>query len=181
MLKAGRREWLGLLILASALAAGAATASACVPQPFITVHPLASGPAGGQVTIDGQMFANGSRIEIRWNGTDGPVLGTAQSGDFSVPVTIPAAPTGLYTVVALTRSQAGVQGEVARAEFQVTGAEATPAPAKGAARGSSGGTSFASVAAAVGLVAIGGMGGALLMGRRSKSRSDSPRTPAPVG
>jgi len=173
------RLLLGVGLLGSALVGGAAGAYGCVPQPFILVQPQASATPGTEVKVDGQLFSNGSKIEIRWNATDGPLLATASSSDFSVPITIPSAPAGLYTVVALSRSQAGVQGEVARAAFQVTGGAPAPAPAVGSsgagavpARGD-GGTSFPSVAAAVGLVALGLLGGALLFGRRRRGGSSS--------
>lgn len=186
MSKAGRRLLLVLGLFGAGVVGRAAGAYGCVPQPFILVHPRASATPGTEVRVDGQLFSNGSKIEIRWNATDGPQLATAQSADFSVPITIPSAPAGLYTVVALTRSQAGVQGEVARAAFQVTGGAPAPAPAVGSSGAGAvparrdGGTSFPSVAAAVGLVALGLLGGALLFGRRRGGGSSS-QTPTAAG
>lgn len=180
------RLLLAVGLLAAVVGGKAADAYGCVPQPFILVRPQASAAAGTEVKVDGQLFPNGSRIEIRWNATDGPLLATTQSADFSVPITIPSAPAGLYTVLALSRSQSGVQGEVARAGFQVTGAAPAPPPAASPPEArpeppsSGGGTSFASVAAAVGLVALGLVAGALLFGRRSKHATGSP-TPTTTG
>lgn len=180
---ASRRLLLGAGLLGSVLVSGAAGAYGCVPQPFILVHPQASAAPGAEVKVDGQLFPNGSRIEIRWNATDGPLLAAATSADFSVPITIPSAPAGLYTVLALSRSQSGVQGEVARAGFQVTGAAPAAAPAFGSpAAGAEPAhtdksTSFPSVAAAVGLVALGLLGGALLFRRRRSGASQTPTAP----
>lgn len=169
-----KATWLLVATAAWAVLALAGPTYACVPQPFIAMHPLGSGAAGSQVNVDGQLFDNGTRIEIRWNATDGPLLGTAQSADFSVPVSIPSVAPGLYTVLALTRDPAGVQGSVARAEFLITGASqpsTTAVASAGSKRGtndSSGGVSFASVSAAVGLVALGLIGGTMLSGRRTR-------------
>lgn len=173
MLRA-RRWWCGPLAALSVVLGTAGTGYACVPQPFITIRPLASAVAGAQVTVDGQLFDSGTRIEIRWNAADGAVLGTAQSADFSVPVTVPQGPPGLYTVLAVSRSPSGVQGSVARAALQVTEPGATLGAPTAAGAPSSpkverdSGIPFTSVAAAVGLVAIGGLGGAWLAGRRKR-------------
>lgn len=150
------------------LIAGSAS-YACVPQPFVVIHPQSSGAVGSQVTVNGQLFET-ARVEIRWNATDGPLLATAQSTDFAVPLTVPSAPPGLYTLIAFSRGANGVLGSVARAEFQVTGPAPVPvteSPVRNeAATESSNGASFASVAAAVGLVAIGAFGGAAVVARR---------------
>ena len=179
-----RLGWAGVLAVIAVTLGASATSFACVPQPFIVIHPQSSGAPGSEATVDGQIFDPGSRGEIRWNGTDGPLLATAQTENFSLPVTVPSVPSGLYTVIALTRAPNGVMGAVARAEFQVTtGAEPVPVTQPptgldaGADESSADGTSFASVAAAVGLVAIGAFGGAALVARR---RPRSSAMPAPV-
>lgn len=167
-----RWGWARAAVLAAIslmLIAGSAS-YACVPQPFVVIHPQSSGAVGSQVTVNGQLFENG-RVEIRWNATDGPLLATAQSTDFAMPVTVPSAPPGLYTLIAVSRGANGVLGSVARAEFQVTGPAPvpiteSPVPNGAAADESSNGPSFASVAAAVGLVAIGAFGGAAVVARR---------------
>lgn len=108
--------------------AWAGLAYACVPQPrLVTVAPRSSGPAGGQVTVDGIGFdPPPSRVEIRWNSADGALLGTADQGDFSVPVTIPAAEPGLYGILVISRGADGVLGNTGRATFQVTGEPLPP-------------------------------------------------------
>jgi hypothetical protein len=116
----------GLLVLL-----GAAAAWACVPQPIISsVQPRASGPAGGQVTVVGDNFDR-APVEIRWNGVQGPLLGTGNGPIFSIPVTIPDDVEGLYVLTALSRQPGGGVGGTARASFQVQGAsgEAATAPA----------------------------------------------------
>lgn len=94
------------------------TAWACVPQPALSVQPLGSGPPGSRLTIEGANF-DGGRVELRWNGLDGPLLGSGTGGSFTVPITIPDVPDGLYTLVALERRQDGSVGGVARAPFQL--------------------------------------------------------------
>lgn len=106
---------LGLLFLV--LAAGRAWA--CVPQPFIFLEPVSSGPPGSEVTVQGLRFGEPD-IEIRWQTPDGPTLATATGGDFSVLVTIPEAPPGLYALLVIARAPGGGIDSVQRAVFQVT-------------------------------------------------------------
>lgn len=174
---------LSTLIALLAVIVPAGASYACEPQPYLLIRPVSSAAAGAQVTVDGHLFGNGSRIEIRWNGTDGALLGTAQTGDFVLPVTIPESPVGLYTVLAVSRNPAGVQGGVARAVFQITGPDAgTSVPSISAPpsvpKNPSSGLSFVSVAASVGLLALGGLGGGALVSRRRTKRSEesSPAT-----
>ena len=180
-------RWLGALAALPVTLVVAETGYACEPQPYLLIRPRASGAAGAEVTVDGRLFDNGKRIELRWNATDGPLLGTAQTADFAVPVTIPQAPIGLYTLVAVTRSPAGVQGGVARAGFQIANPgeatvranDFTPAPPPTRPQRSS--SPFASVAASVALLAIGALGGGAIMSRRrpkppAASTTATPRT-----
>jgi hypothetical protein len=108
---------------------GAAGALACVRQPLVVVQPQSSGPPGTRVTVAGTGFSD-DRTELRWNGQDGPLLGTATGPEFSVPVTIPEAPGGLYSLVAVLRSPDGSIGNAVRASFQITAGTA-PAGATG--------------------------------------------------
>lgn len=119
----------GLGLLATLLAAvwGAGSlAWGCVPQPrLLTVQPRSSGPAGTEVTLAALGFDPG-RAEIRWNAVDGELLGVANGPEFSVPVTIPRAPEGLYNLIVLARSPGGEIGNTGAVSFQVTSLGATP-------------------------------------------------------
>ena len=84
-----------------------------------------------------------SPVTVRWNGPDGPVLSTAvpdRSGTISVLFSIPDAPAGHYTVVAVQKNAHGydVYGTPARSPLQVLG---PGQPAGAGARG--GGTAGA--------------------------------------
>lgn len=104
---------------------GVHAAWACVPQPrLVAVLPDSSGPPGTEVTIDGLGFDPG-RAEVRWNSREGEVLATANGPDFSVTITVPEAPAGLYALVVLSRQPGGAIGNTARAAFQVTGPDGT--------------------------------------------------------
>lgn len=127
----GARRGIGVRTAASAVGVlvllGAAAAWACVPQPIISsVQPRASGQAGGQVTVVGDNFDQ-APVEIRWNGVQGPLLGTSNGPSFSIPVTIPDDVEGLYVLTALSRQPGGGVGGTARASFQLLGAAADPA------------------------------------------------------
>ena len=107
----------GLLVLLCLVSAGMAWA--CVPQArLVSLQPRSSGKAGSQVTVSGLGFDPG-RAEIRWNDADGPLLGTASGPNFSVQVTIPEAPEGLYAIVVLSRAATGGVGNAGRAAFQI--------------------------------------------------------------
>lgn len=178
------RCWLAAGVVATALAL-AGTAWACIPQPLATLEPRESGPAGSEVTVKALSVAG--EAEIRWNGADGPLLGKATGPNFSAPVKIPEAEPGLYTVVVLERAPSGVVGSTARASFLVTG-PGGDATTGSAAPGTSGRRSEpmsaaadnsssegvplgAAVAAGMGLVGLGAIGGAAIGRRRSVSRS----------
>jgi len=158
---------------------------ACNPMPLITIAPQASGPPGTKVAVDG--LAVGANAEIRWNGLKGPLLATAAGPTFSVPITIPDAPVGLYVVVVLDRGANGAVGNTGRAEFLVTGPGGAPAPTPrsgatvtvapgGTSKPTASGTSAVVYAlSAAALVAVGALGGAFVAGRRR------PAAPAGVG
>ena len=124
------RAVLTAAVLLVAVGAGA-SAWACVPQPMIaSVQPRSSAAPGEQVTVVGENFP-GSPVEIRWNGLQGPLLGTGNGPSFSIAVTVPDEVPGLYLLTALSRQPGGQVGDTARASFQVQGAagEAAAAPA----------------------------------------------------
>lgn len=181
-----------LLILLALLgfrltAVGATVAWACVPQPLISLHPTSSGPPGAQVTVNA-LVING-RAEIRWNSPDGPLLETATGPSFSVPITIPDAPSGLYGLIVVERDAGGALGSSGTAAFQVTAPGVagstesgfTPQPDAGLATNlsvpqpSPRGTPLGLLAAVgVGLLTLGGLGGVLL--GRSRSSTSIPPT-----
>ncbi len=151
---------------------------ACVPQPLISVQPRASGPSGSDVTVEA--LAVSGAAEIRWNGVDGPLLATATGPSFSVPVSLPDAPPGLYAIVVFERGADGSVGSSGRAAFQITGdadqSSAVMQPAPPGPPSSPGRSSFAPAPAALalagaGLVIAGGLGGALLSRRWGRHRN----------
>lgn len=186
----GPRRWrlASLLFLGVAgVAIPGSEAWACVPQPLVTVTPKASGPPGTEFTVNG--YAIAGRAEVRWNALDGPLLASADGPVFSTTVTVPEVAEGLYSVLVLERSADGGLGSTGRASFEVTavpptapltGNEGPPSTASGASgvpAGSSIPTGTAA-AGAVGLLAVGGIGGAVLARRRGPRalRPDHRRT-----
>lgn len=162
--------------LAAAVVTGASAAWACVPQPLITLSPTSSGPVGTALTVNG--YAVNGRAEIRWNAIDGPLLASAEGPAFSVPVTIPSTPAGLYSLLLLERGADGGLGSTGRAAFQVTSVGVPTSQPQGstsaptttvAARSSS--TSVSPEAALLGgiaLFALGGAGGTIVTRRRPR-------------
>ncbi len=155
-----------LAALAAALLA-ASVAWGCIPQPLISVQPRSSGPAGSQVTVEGLAISGGA--EIRWNSVEGPRLATASGPHFSVPVTIPQAPEGLYTVIVVERTPNGDLGSSGRAAFLVTPAGTGAGPEAPSGGGGESPTTVASGPApssgpGVGMVAAGAAGIAVLAG-----------------
>jgi len=154
-----------------------ATAWACVPvRSLVSVTPQSSGPSGTQVTVSGVGFGSGD-VEIRWNRPDGPQLAKTSGPEFSVPVTIPDAADGLYTLVAMTRAKDGGVDNAGVAPFLVTTAGATaggprpnaaPLPASSAGKSSKGGVGqLAWTLVLVPLAAIVG----LVVARRRRTRT----------
>lgn len=102
--------------------------------------------------------------EIRWNGTDGPLIGTAMGPDFVTNIAIPEAPDGLYTVVVLSRD---VDGGVATAATATVGVLVPGAPLvattgtaeearpNSSPRGRAAGNTLLLTGAAIGLVGLG--------------------------
>lgn len=156
---------------------------ACIPQPrLITLQPRASGPAGTKVTVAALGFDPG-RAEIRWNGADGELLGTANGPEFSVEVTIPQADVGLYQMVVLARSASGEIGNTNTVSFEITlegeSAATAPPPTQPAGRAVDSKTEEKTSASAAllfggggGLVALGCIGG-ILLSRQGRNRRPS--------
>lgn len=164
--------------LASVVTVAMSTAAACVPMPFVSIQPRASGPAGSAVTVAGASFPG--PVELRWNGPDGTLLGSAEGPDFSKEVKVPAAPQGLYVVFAVARDPGGGVAGTASAAFQVTataGAESDAQTAEvrdrgtaSSARPRSGPGTEALILAGVGLLVLGGLAGVLAA--RFRRRAD---------
>lgn len=94
----GRLALIGVVVLAS-LTAAVAVAWACVPSGgSISVNPN-FGVAGSRATVTGANFPPGDP-RITWNSPDGPVLANPQGPNFTVQITIPNVPPGVYMIVA---------------------------------------------------------------------------------
>ncbi len=104
----------GLLLV---VVSGGSLARACLPQPLISLQPKSSGPPGAEITVNARTIND--RAEIRWNAPDGPLLGTATGPAFSVPITIPDVPRGLYTLVVIERQPDGGLGSSGTAAVAV--------------------------------------------------------------
>ena len=165
----------------AALAVGASSrAWACFPYPVVSVQPQASGPSKTEVTVSGVDFET-NKVEVRWNALDGPMLGTGQGPNFSVPVTIPEAEDGLYTLFALSRAADDSIVFKSAAVFQITSSGATRPAARAAVPPSPSASASSSddssppvgllVAGGLGLVALGGLGGLRLGHRRTVARA----------
>lgn len=165
---------LAVLGLLATVLVAAGSAWACVPQArLLSLQPASFGAAGTQVRVNGLGFDEGP-AEVRWNSPDGPQLATANGPNFSVQVTIPASPPGLYSIIALSRLPGGGVGNAGSAAFQVTGAGgvedrpagatgegAAPRPQAGSER-SSGVPAPAAAAGGIGLLGLGALAGAVL-------------------
>lgn len=120
----GTKRRAGLVAAAAGLMimGAASVAWACTQQAYIGSISPGSGPAGSRATITASRF-NPGPVQIRWNGTDGPLLATASGPSFSVGITIPDSRLGDYTVVAVQRQNDVIVGK-ASVPFQVTPAGA---------------------------------------------------------
>ena len=104
-----RRRASGLALAAALCLIGVwgSVAYACFPsRTFITLQPKAEGQAGGPLTVKGYGL-EGASLEIRWNGIQGPQLGSVTGSDFESNVTIPAEARGLNSIVVVGRSEDG--------------------------------------------------------------------------
>lgn len=156
---------------------------ACLPQArLVSLRPSSSGPPGSRITVEGVGFdAPPNAIDVRWNVPDGPQLTTATGPDFSVEVTVPSVPNGLYGIVVLSRRPDGSLGNAGRAAFEVTGPGSAlpppaspPQPARSTRQslwGASGWALFGLfTGVAAGLVVLGGAAGTVLSSRQSAKR-----------
>lgn len=113
-----RRVALLVSLTAALVVAGAALAWACTTQAYVTIQPQ-QGQAGSEVTVDGRRFTRD--VEIRWNGEQGPLLGTAEGGSFQKKVTVPTnASDGHYSIVAVGYDEDGEVAGRSSASFTVT-------------------------------------------------------------
>jgi len=116
----------------AALAGVGSSAWACTGAAASTSISPKVGMVGAQVTVAGTGYA-GAPVEIRWNGTTGPLLATAVGPNFSVAVNVPAntAP-GMFYIAAVQRDGAGGVSYKVADTFEVTApATATPTSSAG--------------------------------------------------
>lgn len=111
-------------VLGVVLFAVAGAALACTPKPRVFSSLPEAAPPGAAVVVRGENVPSQHPVEIRWNGVRGDLLATATAdghGAFAVPVTVPQAAPGIYTMVFL----AGDAG-IARMSFEVTSSTTVP-------------------------------------------------------
>lgn len=126
-----RRVSTTLFAVCAMLVLSAMAAYACTNLATLNLSE-GSGAAGANVDVTGSAFAPGEdapAVEIRWDGADGSVLGTAQpdsNGAIATSVTIPQDADPGYHVLVATQMQEGEDGEAspafgtpARASFVV--------------------------------------------------------------
>lgn len=122
-----RTKKVGYGVIAAALLvlgwASVAFACSVLPQVSYSLLPESATP-GSTVVVEGQNVRTQAQVEIRWNGVGGKVLALATpvNGAFSVPVQVPEATPGIYSLMLVT-DNAGV----GRTAFEVVGS-ATTAP-----------------------------------------------------
>lgn len=95
---------------------------ACTGQPQVfSVSPLTA-TAGSEVTMRGNEVAEGTPIELRWNGVAGPKLAeatAAETGNFVLAFTVPAdAEPGVYSLMVVA-GQGEAEAGVGRTTFEV--------------------------------------------------------------
>lgn len=123
---------LRVLVLTSLLFAactfGSVGTAAAVEQPdaFVVVQPQPSGPPGVRVDVVGLGFGPGQRVEIRWDGVDGQLLGQTVGADFTTQMTVPDASAGLHTLVVLSRDANGLLGTATSTGFLVNRNDQSP-------------------------------------------------------
>lgn len=173
-----RRVRYGVMGVSLLVLGWASVVFACTVQPQVSYSLLPqSASPGSTVMVEGRNVKSQSPVEIRWNGVAGKVLASATpvDGAFSVPVQVPEAAPGIYSLMLVT-DNAGV----GRTAFEVIGGAADPAgvkssaqlwprPAQGYGPGDGAATSPSLVG--VGLLAVGVVGlfagsAAVVVGRR---------------
>jgi len=124
-----RNRKTAVAVITSAFLVGLASlAWACTVNPFISLRSL-TGPGGTSVAVTGASFTPDTPVQIRWNSSEGPVVGAAQGPAFSVDVAPPAGTAaGFYYIVAVqenTKSGQAATGPTKAAEvFHLTTAVA---------------------------------------------------------
>lgn len=114
-----------------ALAGAASSAWACTGASALTTISPTVGQPGQPVNVVGTDYA-ASPVEIRWNGADGAVLGTAMGPNFEVKVTVPAqAAGGMFYITGVQRDAAGAVTYKVADVFEVTAPAQTGAVAPG--------------------------------------------------
>jgi len=128
-----QRAIVGLLTAATVLLLGASFAWACTQQAYISVNPK-KGPAGAEVTVNGEQFMPTHEIAIRWGGRNGQELARVRGPEFHKKVTIPnSAEPDTHLIWAVD-----TQGDwTAKRAFTVT--DPNGSPEGGASDGASGG------------------------------------------
>lgn len=124
------------LVLVAALIYAGSTAWACVPQPILSIEPLASALPGARFSVAGERFSAGV-LEVRWNGLDGPLLAGGSGPSIHAEVAVPEVPPGLYTVFGFNRGSDGTVGVVARSAFEVLGRDTAVGTTRSAKHSSS--------------------------------------------
>lgn len=119
-----RRICAGLLIALAVPVTAVSLAFACAPQGAVAVNP-ASADGGSVVTVTASGFPNGIPVNVRWNGSSGPILASGVGPAYTASFTVPAAAAGAYTIFAATADEHATHTE-ARAAFVVTGVAAPP-------------------------------------------------------
>ena len=158
-----RRTFAASIAVLGVLVSGAAIAWACTPQASIGID-VSTGNPGTQVQVTGAEFADGGPVQITWNG--GQVLATATGPEFSVPITIPAAPAETHTIVAVGFEQNGRAVGRARASFTIPGVAPDAGPASGSPGGAGRSPGSSSGNASGGDAVAGGGNGATANGGR---------------
>lgn len=118
-----RAAGLAATVVAAVVLGAASFAWACTPQARVSGMSPDSGTPGSKTTLSAENFTPGP-VEIRWNGSSGRELATAQGPSFSVNVIIPNVRPGFYTIVAVQRNGTSIVGK-ASSTFEVIPASAT--------------------------------------------------------
>lgn len=186
-----------LFAAAAMLLMSAVAAYACTNLATLNLSE-GSGAAGADIDVTGSAFSTGDSaqpVEIRWGGTEGEVLATAEpdsTGAIETSVTIPEDAEPGYHVLVATQMQEGEEGELspaygtpARASFLIgavnepaeisesAGAPAAATPEAGAPTG------LIALTAVLALAGIGLFGAGLGLFVR-ETRRRTAEQPAPV-
>lgn len=121
---------LAILAVLALAASSAAVAWACTASSYVDLG-ATSGHPGDTVAVTGSAFIN-APVEVHWNGTNGPLLGTGQGpGPTTVNVTIPDAPPGTYYLHGVARESDGQVWD-AKTAFTILAPVSSTAPAPAA-------------------------------------------------